>query len=79
MIAGVCEIIVGVGQVRGDVLWSANSAVSPGTPPADWATTTYSAESRDAFAGNDTHPESAAGSSAVYAPTARARSVAKVT
>ncbi len=70
--------VTGAAPAASEALWSANGAVSPGTPPPDWAITTYSAESLDAFAGNDTHPESAAGSIAAYAPTASARSVAKV-
>src|SRR6266480_3106171 len=54
-----------------------NGAVAPELPVTDCGTTRYSAESAALFAGNVTHPESDAGSTEVYAPTASVICVAR--
>src|SRR6266550_4559453 len=61
----------------GAVPCSWNDAVAPELPVTDCGTTRYSAESAALFAGNVTHPESDAGSTEVYAPTASVICVAR--
>src|SRR5438552_12665591 len=61
----------------GAVPCSWNGAVAPDLPVTDCGTTRYSAESAALFAGNVTHPESDAGSTEIYAPTASVICVAR--
>src|SRR5690348_955965 len=70
-------IALGAAPATTAALRSAKGALSPGTPPADCATTRYSTFALvEPLAGKDTQPESVAGSIAVSAPAARLIAVA---